>query len=168
MDKYEVYIPAGEKAVGQLRVRRLIEGLDETKAWDVTVTKHRVKRSLTSNAYAWLLIGKIAERLHESKTSIYRSYIKEVGGNSDIVTVKKEAVEKLCKMWSTMGIGFITQEITNYGDNVEIELFYGSHTYDRAQMSRFIDLIVQDCKAINIPTKEPEELEALIKEWGIE
>ena len=169
MDKYEVFIPAGQKAVGQLQVRRLIDGLDESKAWDVKVTQHRVKRSLSSNAYAWSLMDQIAGRLHESKESVYRGYVKEIGGNSEIVTVKHEAVDKLCKTWNSMGIGFVYDVLTERPDGfTDVMLYYGSSTYNQAQMNRLIDLIVQDCEALGIPTKDPEELEQLVKEWGIE
>ena len=38
---------------------------------------------------------------------------------------------------------------------------YGSSTYDTAQMSRLIDNIVQDCKAVGIETLTPSELAKL-------
>lgn len=44
-------------------------------------------------------------------------------------------------------------------------LYYGSSTYDMAQMSRLINLIVEDCKAQGIETMTPYELDALIGRW---
>lgn len=40
-------------------------------------------------------------------------------------------------------------------------LYYGSSTYDGAQMARLIDNIVQDCKAVGIETMTPDELARL-------
>jgi hypothetical protein len=169
MDKYEVYIPAGEKAVGQLRVRRLIEGLDETKAWDVTVTKHRVKRSLDANAYFWKLCDELSSRLHEGTNEIYQMYVKNVGGNSEIVCVKDEAVGTLIRVWESKGLGWRTETMpSKLKGCTNVILFYGSSAFDTAQMSRLIDLAVQDCITLGIPTKNPEELEKLIQEWGLE
>ena len=42
----------------------------------------------------------------------------------------------------------------------------GSSTYDTAQMSRLIDLAVQDCKALDIETATPQELSLLLDRWS--
>ena len=39
--------------------------------------------------------------------------------------------------------------------------------YDTAQMGRLIDRIIDDCKDQHIDTKPPEEIEALVKAWGV-
>ena len=168
MDKYEVFIPAGQKAVGQLKVRRLIDGLDEGKAWDVVVTKHRVKRSLSSNSLAWALMDKIAERLHESKEDIYRSYIKEIGGNNVIMVVENNAVNKLREVWSGKGLGWVSDILTIRDDGyTELMLYYGSSTYDQYQMNRLLDLIIQDCKILDIETPDDVKIKQLIEEMGM-
>lgn len=169
MDRYEVFIPAGQKAVGQLKVRRLIDGLDEGKAWDVVITKHRQKRSLDANAYCWKLLDEIASRLHESKETLYRGYIKNVGGNAYQGVFEKSDIDKVAKLWSDRGIGWGVRVIGERQDGKwDVEMYYGSSAFDTAQMSRLIDLIVQDCIALDIPTKSPDELEQLVKEWGCE
>lgn len=48
---------------------------------------------------------------------------------------------------------------------VNVVLYFGSSTYDTAQMSRLIDLCVQDCKQVGIETMTPAELEALVERW---
>jgi hypothetical protein len=169
MDKYDIYIPAGEKAVGQLRVKRLIEGLDDTKGWDVQIRQHRKKRSLDANAYFWKLLDELSSRLHEGTTEIYRSYIKEIGGNSEIVCVKNEAVKTLIRVWQSKGLGWRTETMPSKLQGcTNVILYYGSSAFDTAQMSRLIDMVVQDCITLGIPTKQPEELEELIKQWGCE
>ena len=46
-------------------------------------------------------------------------------------------------------------------------MFYrGSSVYDNAQMSRLIENIVQDCKAVGIETLTPSELERLKEGWA--
>ena len=44
-------------------------------------------------------------------------------------------------------------------------LYYGSSTFDTKQMSRLIDNIVQDCKAVGIETLTPQQLDALKEGW---
>ena len=45
-------------------------------------------------------------------------------------------------------------------------LYSGSSEFDTAQMSRLIDNIVQDAKALGIETMPPKDLDALLEHWG--
>ena len=56
-------------------------------------------------------------------------------------------------------VSFINKRHTN------VILYYGSSTYDTAQMARLIDLIVQDCKAQHIETADPEDIKSLLQMW---
>ena len=69
---------------------------DELKEEAVTVEikKFRKHRSLDSNAYAWLLIDKIAEKTRIKKSEVYRNAIREIGGVSDTVCVVNRAVDR--------------------------------------------------------------------------
>ena len=43
--------------------------------------------------------------------------------------------------------------------------YHGSSTYDTQQMSRLIDNLVQDCKALDIETLTPDKLALLKEAW---
>ena len=149
---------------------KLIETLDESKEYTIEVKEKKKKRSLNSNSYAWVLLGKLAEKLRIPKTDIYRNYVKEIGGNTkDIVCVQDKALDKLRSAWESNGLGWVTDTLPSKIDGcTNVILYYGSSTYDVEQMSRLIQLIVQDCKQFGIPTYDREELDRLVKEWGIE
>lgn len=134
---------------------------------DVTVKKHRERRSLDANAYAWLLMDKLAEATAVPKSDVYRREVKDVGGNTEIVCVREIAVQKLCEGWQNNGIGWQTDVMNSKIDGCKnVVLYYGSSTFDTKQMSRLIDNIVQDCKALGIETLTPQQLDALKEEWG--
>ena len=134
---------------------------------DVTIKKHRERRSLDANAYAWLLMDKLAEVTAVPKSDVYRREVKDVGGNTEIVCVREIAVQKLCDGWQKNGIGWQTDVIDSKIDGCKnVVLYYGSSTFDTKQMSRLIDNIVQDCKALGIETLTPQQLDALKEEWG--
>ena len=61
---------------------------------DLTVAKHRERRSLDANAYAWVLIDRIAEKKRIPKEEVYRNAIREIGGVSDMVCVQDRAVKR--------------------------------------------------------------------------
>ena len=132
----------------------------------VRFSKHRRKRSLDSNAYAWVLMDKLSEKLGITKEQIYRQYIKEIGGVSETICIKTEGVQKLCDAWHKNGLGWMTATFpSDTKGYTNVILYYGSSTYDTRQMSRLIDMIVNDCKEQGIETENPEELRALLASW---
>lgn len=151
-------------------VQTLFQMFDDLKASErltFKVKKYSKKRSLDANAYCFVLIGKIAEKTNVPKEEVYRKAVKEIGGNYDVVCVQDKAVEAMCEAWSKMGLGWQTDTFPSKIDGcTNIAMYYGSSTYDVPTMCRLIDNIVQDCKALGIETKSPEELESLLGEWG--
>lgn len=147
----------------------LIETLDESKEYTIEVKEKKKKRSLDANAYFWTLADKLSEKLNKPKTDIYREYIKEIGGVSDKLCMLDKAVDKFCEHWASMGIGYQTDRIESKLEGcTNVIAYYGSSTYDTAQMSRLINMAVQDCKQFGIPTYDKEELDRLVQEWGVE
>lgn len=133
---------------------------------DITIKKHRQKRSLDANAYAWVLMDKLAEKLGYKKEDIYRYAVRNVGGNTDTVCVKHEAVNRLIEQWQKNGLGWVADIAPSKIEGcTNVILYYGTSTFDSYQMSRFIDSLVQDCKDLGIETMPPEKLKGLLEEW---
>lgn len=142
---------------------------DGFKVGDVEIIRkeEKKKRSLDSNAYFWSLLDKLSAVLHKSKEEIYREAIKDIGGVSEIVCVKTEAVSMLVKAWVDRGLGWQADVVPSKIKGCSnVILYYGSSMYDSKQMSRLIDHVVQDCKACGIETLPPEELERLNAQWA--
>lgn len=133
----------------------------------VTVSAFRKKRSLDANAYAWVLIDKLAEAMGLTKTEVYRTAIREIGGVSETVCVEQKAVEHLCELWEGRGLGWQTEQLSSKIKGcVNVVLYCGSSSYDTKQMTRLIDLLVYECKALDIETLPPEKLDLMKREWG--
>ena len=144
----------------------LVDELKDKDKLAIEVKPFRVKRSLDANAYCWVLIDKLAERMGESKEAVYREYIKHIGGNSEIVCVKENAVERLCEGWMRNGLGWQTDTFpSKIKGCVNVILYYGSSVYDTAQMSRLLDLIIYDCKTFGIPTETPDQIAEMKSRW---
>lgn len=133
---------------------------------DVTIKRHRKRRSLDANAYAWVLMDKLAAATGRRKDEIYLDAVRNVGGNTETVCVLDKAVDRLREAWSRNGLGWPTETIPSKLDGcTNVILYYGSSTFDTAQMSRLIDGIVQDCKDVGIETMTPEQLNGLLEAW---
>ena len=146
-----------------------IDSLKDDKAYVLTVKEHKEKRSLSANNYFWVMVDKLAEKLNISKTDIYRSYVKEIGGNNDVVCCINKAVPALREAWLSHGLGWVSEtEDSKIDGCTNVRLYYGSSTYNKEQMSRLINLAKQDCIENDIPTWDEDELQRLCDEWGVE
>lgn len=147
---------------------QMVDELKSAEKLSIKIGKHRKKRSLDANAYCFVLIGKLAEKLGLTKEEVYRAAIKEIGGNYEIVCVQNKAVESLCDGWERNGLGWQTDTMPSKIEGcTNVLLYYGSSTYDTAQMSRLIDNIVEECKEQGIETKNPDELHSLLEQWEV-
>lgn len=132
---------------------------------DVDIKRHRNRRSLSSNNYAWELIDRLAEKLHQPKTDVYREAIRDLGGISVYLGIREEAVEKFTRSWTKDHLGRQVEVIPGSEKPgwVNVRVYYGSSEFDTAQMSRFLDNLIQDAEAQGIPTISPEEEQRMIR-----
>lgn len=143
----------------------ILEELKNNGKLNMVLKKYRKKRSLDSNAYAWVLLGELQNTLNIPKEEIYRDLIKNIG-SYEVVPVKNEAVEKFRQAWSKNGLGWVTETTKSKLEGfTNVITYYGSSTYNTAEMTRLIDLIVEECKQFEIETKPQEEIDSLLKEW---
>ena len=145
--------------------KQLVDELKDKPKLSIEVKPYRARRSLDANAYFFVLADKVAEKLNTTKVDVYRNCIKEIGGVSETVCVKDEAVKKLCEAWEEKGIGWQTDTFPSKLQGcTNVIMYYGSSTYDTAQMSRLIENIIQDCK--DLETATPEEIANMLSLWG--
>ena len=146
---------------------QIVDDLKDKDKLTIEIKQYKERRSLDANAYFFVLADKLAEKLNTTKEEIYRNAIKDIGGVSETVCVKNAAVERLCEGWLRNGLGW---QADTFPSKIEgctnVILYYGSSTYDTAQMSRLIEHIVQDCHAVGIETRTPSEIANLLSMWG--
>lgn len=119
------------------------------KEVNITISEPKEKRSLDSNAYFWLLVNKLADKLHTSKEEMYLKLLKDYG-QSIVVTVKSglDLSQAGFKYYEVLKDGLINgKPFTAY------KVFIGSSQYTKEQMSVLIDGAVQECKELGIETE---------------
>lgn len=134
---------------------------------DITIEKHKEKRSKDANAYCWKLLQEIADKIGSTKEKVYREVIREKGP-FEIMPIKEEAVNKFISAWQRTGLGWIAEE---FGESKlegykNVIAYYGSSTFDKKQMSYFLDYIVQEAKELGIKTLDDIEFERMMKVYG--
>ena len=136
---------------------------DKDKQFEIQ--EHKIKRSLNANSYCWVLIGKIAEVVGNTKEEVYRDYIKNKG-IYQVITMNDKAVPTFIKIWKDKGLGWLCETSeTNVQGLTDVIAYYGSSSYNTKQMANFIDYIVQEAKELEIETLPPSELKSLKESW---
>jgi hypothetical protein len=136
---------------------------------DVAIKKYRRRRSLDANAYAWVLMDKIAEATGVDKSTVYKEAVRNIGGVSETVCVQEPAAEKLRSVWASNGVGWQSETMPSKIEGcVNVVLYYGSSTYDTKQMSTLIEHLIFEARELDIETMTPNELQSLLdqeKAW---
>lgn len=130
----------------------------------LTVTRFTKKRSLDANAYAWVLMGKIASVLKTSKEEVYEEALRRYGvfetdedGRSIEIQVDRSVDAHLLPgHW---------YRVDDLGNKVIYMMLKGSSEYTAKEMSVFIDGIISEAKELHIEALPPDELERMMKAW---
>ena len=140
-----------------------VENLQKCEKLNIKAVKHRQKRSLDANAYSWCLMQKLAESVHSDKWSVYLEMLKKYSRAFTHIIVKKEAVKEMTETFRTcVDLGEIT---VNGQTGHQLQVYFGSSSFDTKEMSVFIEGIVSECKELGIETLTPMELERMKAEW---
>lgn len=147
------------------RLLEFVNTLEDDKEYEVVIDKAKKRRSNDANAYYWQLIGQLSAKLNIPPREIYRTHIKDVGDNFEIVPIREDAVEAWINAWESRGLGWCCEclgesKMRNY---MNVICYFGSSTYDTKQMSRLIDLCVEDCKGYGIETMTPQEIATMMQ-----
>jgi len=136
------------------------------KPGEYEIVKAKKKRSLNANSYLWVLIGKISQAVGIPSDEIYRRAIHEAGVFTPL-PIRNDAVEDFSRIWEAHGTGWFIDILddSKLPGYKLVRAYNGSSTYDNQQMSRLIDYVIEDAKALDIETLTPFELDRLKEEW---
>ena len=141
---------------------------------EVTVKYARRRRSKDANAYAWVLMDKLADALSVKyqrplrAVDVYREAIREIPGVSDIVPIRNDAVARFRAAWAHKGLGWQSEILgphstPGYSDVV---VYYGSSCFDTRQMGALLDYLIAEAQELAVPTDTPEQIEKYKYYWA--
>ncbi|MDD5018075.1 MAG: hypothetical protein PHO15_08270 [Eubacteriales bacterium] len=151
------------------KAAKAIEGTAEAKHPVICdIKQKRPKRSLNANGYCWALIGEIAEKLNISNDVVYEKMLQDYSKAYTYMIVKPEAIDQIK---STLRDAHIyAYEIGNADvngkDGIQLQLYYGSSTFDTKQFSRLLDGIISEAEELGIDTITEKEKQSLLDEWS--
>jgi hypothetical protein len=144
-------------------VADLKEIVAKDKKLSVEIKQHRAARSLDANGYLWALLQQMAEVLKTSKDEIYLQMLERYGVFTHVI-VKPDAAERIRNEWRT--VRDLGEVKVNGKIGVQLQCYYGSHTYDTKEFSVLLDGVIYEAKELGIETLPPEQINDMKNEWG--
>lgn len=134
------------------------------KELSVEIKQYRHKRSLDSNAYMWLLLNEMASILNTTKDELYLQVLDRYGVFTHLI-VKENVVDRVKAEWKAVReLGKVT---INGKEGIQLQVFFGSSTYDTKEMSKLLEGVVSEAKDLGINTVTPREMELMNNAWGV-
>ena len=139
-------------------IKQVVDNLDETKKYDVKISYHIEKRTLTANAYYWVLVNKIANVLQTSKEEVHEKMIKRYSQREYISVLEQVDIEKYGIRYYDEGVNF-----TQNGKRFKSYIIYeNSSDMNKLEFSILVEGIVSEAQEMGIETLTPEQI-ALLK-----
>lgn len=149
------------------QAERVAEELEKMKDVDIRVraVKYRKKRSLSANALFWACCGRIAIAIESDKWTVYLSMLRKYGRYTYICCQPHmvEAVKQQwreCEVWNSITI--------NGKPAVQMLCYFGSSSYDTAEMSRLIDGTISEMKELGLDLPMPQDVKTALEQWEVQ
>lgn len=141
--------------------KALVDELGGKDKLSIEVKPYRQHRSLNANAYAWSLIGRIADILSAGKDEIYLKLLKRYGQSELISVLSHVPIGNYVKYYEEAG-----ESKLNGKDFTHYRVYKGSSEFDTREMSIFIDGVVSEAKELGIQTETPNQIAEMKALWG--
>lgn len=150
--------------------RALADMPDAQKPMEISITAKKQHRSLSANAYCWVLCGKIAARIGGGMrdVDVYRVAIHNAADDTMWIParVPRARADEMKARWEKNGDGWLAVPVDNgYAPYAEFRLYQGSSVYDTRQMGRLLDELIAEAENLGIDSLTPEEKARMMDEW---
>lgn len=130
------------------------------KQISIDIKAYHPKRSLNANAYAWVLINKIANAIGSTEDEVYLECLKDYGQSMVYPVPPGTDVTGYFKYYEMLCEG-----VLNNKPCVWYRVYKGSSQFDSAEMARFIDGVVSEAKQLGIETETGKNIELMKQRW---
>ena len=140
----------------------LVDELKDKDKLSIEVKQYRTMRSLNANAYAWKLIGEIADIVRASKEEIYLEMLRRYGQSEIISVLAHIPIEQYIKYCEEAGESSLNGKLFKH-----YKVYKGSSEFDTREMSILIDGIVSEAKGLGIQTDTPDQIALMKARWQV-
>ena len=153
-----------------------VERLREDNDLSISLAKWREKRSLSANAYYWVLVGKIADALGTSQSVVHNILLRRYGTleiiDGETLTIMiPDTIEAENQVLNQDLYHLRPTSFTKEGKDGRRFRVYrvmkGSSSYDSKEMATLIDGAVSEAKEMGLETLPDEEIRRMKETYEI-
>lgn len=141
------------KILGTIKelIPKLME-CDMNKIYSCEIKEPRSQRSSQQNKMLWNLIHLIAKKQQQDDMEIYCAILERADAKSDYVLARPETEDSLRRTFR--GVKFIRQQQVNNTTFNIYKVYIGSSKMDTKEMTELLNITIQLCSELKIPTYE--------------
>lgn len=139
----------------------LVDEMREKDKLSIEIKPHRERRSLNANAYAWKLIGEIADIMRAGKDEVYLFMLKRYGQSELISVLSHVPIGNYVKYYEEAGESKLNGKMFKH-----YRVYKGSSEFDTREMSILIDGVVSEAKELGIQTETPNQIAEMKARWN--
>lgn len=120
------------------------------------IKEKKAKRTLTQNAYYWVLLHELAKALKIDNDTAHKMMLERYGVYEVISVLNGIDLTGYFKYFDEIGSGTVNgKQFTHY------KIFKGSSQMDSKEFAVLLDGLISDCEELGIPTLTPDEVAKL-------
>lgn len=139
----------------------LVDEMRDKDKLSIEIKPYRQHRSLNANAYAWKLIGEIADIMRAGKDEVYLFMLKRYGQSELISVLSHVPIGNYVKYYEEAGESKLNGKMFKH-----YRVYKGSSEFDTREMSILIDGVVSEAKELGIQTETPNQIAEMKARWG--
>lgn len=126
---------------------------DPNGQYEVAEAKKKRRRSLTQNAYYWVMLNKLAAKLRMSDSELHKNMLREYGVY-DVFSIQDNIpIDGYFRYYDVIGHGTVNGRRFKH-----IKVYKGSSHMNSAEFSRLIDGMREECVLQGIDVMTPREI----------
>lgn len=129
---------------------------DPMKRFEVSEEGSKKHRSLTQNAYYWVMLNKLAAKLRMPDSEVHKNMLREYGTYDVFSVLDNVPIEGYFKYYDIIGTGF-----ANGRKFKHVKVYKGSSQMDVVEFSRLIDGMREECVLQDIDVATPQEIASM-------
>ena len=126
---------------------------DPNGMYEVTEAKKKRRRSLTQNAYYWVMLNKLAAKLRMSDSELHKNMLREYGVCDVFSILDNIPIEGYFRYYDVIGHGYVNGRRFKH-----VKVYKGSSHMNSAEFSRLIDGMREECVLQGIDVATPREI----------
>lgn len=126
---------------------------DPNKQYEATEVVSKRPRSLTQNAYYWVMLNKLAAKLRMSDTELHMHMLRDYGVCDVFSVLDNIPIDGYFRYYDVIGYGYVNGRKFKH-----IKVYKGSSQMSSSEFARLIDGMREECVLQGIDVMTPSEI----------